>query len=205
MREVVSTANIQMGLQQALNYLLFRADQIALAILGLKMQQSNAVGMYLFLAKFPELVSGIMVVAGTVFFPKAYLKYPFDLKALLGRAWKVSGFIAAYLLAVASAIFAYLFLWKGETIPPSLVIPFLIHAFCIILVNNITYSTLRQGYLKRLLTNLTWAVLAGIALFLLVQLDFSIRVLSWIVPLQLLLFVSLTLTRGWGSKRDLYA
>lgn len=205
LREVVSAANVQMGLQQALNYMLFRADQIALAILGLKMQQSESAGMYLFLAKFPELVSGVMVVVGTVFFPRMYLKYPFDLQTLINTARNESILVAAYVLSVSSALFGYLFLWKGESISPYLVVPFLIHALCIIIVNNVTYSTLRQGYLNRLLTNLTWAVLSGAALCLIVYHEFSIRLLSWLVPIQLLLFIVLSLTLAWGQRRDLYA
>jgi len=203
-REVDCTANVRMGTQQALNYLLFRADQIILAVLGLKMQMDSTVGMYVFLAKFPELVSGVMVVAGTVIFPRMYIRYPFDRQALLGAVRAHSGYIAGYTAAVAAALFAYLALWNGQAIPLYLAVPFLVQSLCIVLANNITYSTLRQGYLQRLLVNLTRAVLAGGVIFLFLQHDFSIRTLSWIVPVQLLLFIGLSLTLGWGRRRELY-
>jgi len=203
-REVDCTANAQMGLQQALNYLLFRGDQIVLAVLGLKMQMNGAVGMYVFLAKFPELASGVIGVAGTVLFPRMYIRYPFDRQAFLGTIRGYSGYIAGYVAAVSVAFFAYLCLWKGQAIPFYLAIPFLVHSLCIVMVNNITYSTLRQGYLQRLLVNLTWSVLAGAVIVLFVQHDFSITVLSWIVPVQLLMFTSMSLALSWGRSRELY-
>jgi hypothetical protein len=133
-----------------------------------------------------------------------YIRFPFDRHALLGVIRSHSGYIAGYVAAVSAALFAYLFLWNGQAIPLYLVVPFLVHSLCIVLANNITYSTLRQGYLQRLLVNLTWAVLAGVVIFLFMQHDFSVRTLSWIVPVQLLLFISLSLTLGWGRSRELY-
>jgi len=202
--EVDCTANVQMGLQQALNYLLFRADQIVLAVLGLKMQMNGSVGTYVFLAKFPELVAGVMVVAGAVYFPRMYIRYPFDSQALISTIKGYYGYIVSYVAAVTVALFAYLYLWNGEAIPLYLAVPFLVHSLCIVLVNNITYSTLRQGYLQRLLVNLTWSVLAGVVIFLFLKYDFSIRALSWIVPVQLLLFIGISLTLKWGRSRELY-
>lgn len=204
MQEVVCTANVQMGLQQTLNYILFRADQILLAVLGLKLQSAANASIYVFLAKFPELVSGVMVVVGTVIFPRVYLKYPFDRQTLVGTIKSFSGFICAYVAVVSLAFFVYLLIWKGGALSFYLTIPFLLHALCVILVNNITYSALRQGYLQKLLTNLSWAVLAGGALFLLLQTRFSISALPWLVPLQLLLFITLSLTLDWGRRRELH-
>lgn len=204
MHEVECTAHVQMGIQQVLNYLLFRADQIVLAILGLKMQQNGSVAMYLFLAKFPELVSGILVVAGTVIFPRIYIRYPFDRQMLLPTVWRFSGIIAAYAAALSIALFAYLFLWYGEKVPPYLAVPFLIHSLCIILVNNITYSALRQGYLQRLLTNLTWSLLAGVVSMTLLRSDAAVGILAWLVPTQLLVFIILSLSFSWGRSRELY-
>jgi hypothetical protein len=133
-----------------------------------------------------------------------YIRYPFDRQALLGAIRGYSGYLAGYAAAVTAALFAYLFLWNGQAIPLYLAVPFLVHSLCIVLVNNITYSTLRQGYLQRLLVNLTWAVLAGVVIFLFMQHDFSVRTLSWIVPVQLLLFICMSLTLSWGRNRDLY-
>lgn len=202
--EVACTANIQMGMQQALNYLLFRADQIILAVLGLNLQFNNSVGMYVFLAKFPELVSGVMVVAGTVLFPKVYIKYPLDRTALLGNFKKNAIFVLGYISVIVLSVYIYINLWNGQNIPFYLALPFCIHSSCIILANNITYSSLRQGYLGRLLLNLSVAVLIGLLLAFLVYYDFSVRTLSWIVPIQLIIFISVTFVLKSGRSRELY-
>lgn len=204
MREVVCTASMEMGVQQVLNHLLFRADQIVLAILGLKLQSVNDAGMYIFLAKFPELAAGVMVVAGTVLFPRMYISYPCDIRQLLGSLVKRWPLAAGYVAALALALALYLVLWKGTDISPWLLLPFLLHTLAIILVNNITYSALRQGYLRRLLINLAVAVSVGLAVAVQLHFDFNVFVLAWIVPVQLLVFISLTFALNWGRTRQLY-
>jgi len=204
MRQVVCTASLEMGVQQALNYLLFRADQIVLAILGLQLQSLNDAGMYIFLAKFPELAAGIMVVAGTVLFPRIYISYPCDIRQLLGALVKHGPLAAGYVAALALSMYVYLLLWKGPDISPWLLLPFLLHTMVIVLVNNITYSALRQGYLRRLLTNLALAVSVGLAVAVQLHFGFNVFALAWIVPVQLLVFITLTFALNWGRTRQLY-
>lgn len=204
MQEVVCKANVAMGGQQALNYLLFRIDQLLLAIVALKMVTPENAGMYVFLAKFPELVSGVMVVAGSVLFPARYIKYPFSSKDIFKILKKYAVFIAGYFTAILLAFYAYLHLWKGTGIPWHLVVPFFVHSLCIVLVNNISYSALRQGYLHRLLLNLLYSVLTGLFLGAIIFVNFNVGSLSLIVPAQLLLFVTLSLVMGWGQRKELY-
>lgn len=114
--------------------------------------------------------------------------------------WFLIGYVAALLLS----FFAYLLLWKGALIPVYLALPFLVHALCILPVNNLTYSMLRQGYLHRLLVNLALSVIVGLVLVLVLQYEFSVNTLALVVPLQLLLLVSLSLSLDWGRRRVLY-
>lgn len=201
--EVVCRVNIQMGLQQALNYLMFRADQIVLALIGLNSQFSENLSLYVFLAKFPELLSGVLVIAGTVFFPKYYLKYPFSVNAIISKCLKNAPIFLFYAALVLLAFLAYSGLWKGSAISPNLLIPFFVHSLFILLANNITYSALRQGYLRRLLMNLAISAFSGLVMAIVV-LRFDVMLLAWAVPLQLLVFIILTLLFKWGRPVGLY-
>jgi hypothetical protein len=197
-------ANLEMGLQQALNYLLFRADQIMVAVLGLQAQVQEHLGMYLFLAKFPELAAGVLGIAGTVVFPMLYLKQPLDYRLLRPRAGRLALGGAAFCGGVGLSLLFYLGFWKGEGIPPQLALPFLVHALCIMLVNHITYSSLRQGYLQRLLMQLLISLAGGAFVVMWLGFNFSLLTLSWLVPIQLLAFVLLSLLLPRGTRRELY-
>ena len=205
MNQVVCKVNVEMGIQQSLNYVLFRADQIVLAIMGLKLRTNINLDMYVFMAKFPELLSGVMLIAGAVLFPKIFIRYPFNFQDILNTLRKYSFVIAGYFIVVLLTLCIYTYLWKGENIPGYLLGPFLIHSLSIVLVNNITYSALRQGFLRRLLVNLSFSVLAGLFFSIYLFTNFTIGALSWVVPAQLLLFITMSLVIGWGQSRELYS
>jgi len=90
-KKIVSKIDYQMGTQQILNYLMFRADQLLISIL-IAGKQITIIGYsveeYLYLAKFPELIARIVVYIGIVLFPKLFISYPvinkkiFNLKSL---------------------------------------------------------------------------------------------------------------------------
>lgn len=204
MTEVCCNVNFSMGIQQGLNYLMFRADQVVLAVLGVTVQLKNDIAMYVFLAKFPELLSGILVIAGTVLFPRYYIKYPFDQKMIFSWLRNKISVILVYISMLALALYMYTYLWSGRMFPFYLMIPFVVHSLCIIVANNITYSSLRQGYLRRLLSNLAISLVAGLSLTLLACLKFTIIYLAWIVPLQLMVFIALTFSLKWGRQVGLH-
>jgi hypothetical protein len=193
-----------MGVQQALNYLLFRFDQVLLALLGLKTQFGETVALYVFLAKFPELAAGVLVIAGTVAFPKRYLHYPVEYGALWQGTRRNAARIAGYLLSCGVAALLYTRVWKGAAIPWLLVLPFLLHALLILPANNLTYSMLRQGYLGGLVRKLAWSGAAGAALVLLLGAARDLTALPWLIPAQLLAFILQGLCLGWGKQRVLY-
>lgn len=199
-----SSISVGMGTQQALNYLMFRSDQILLALMGLRESRPADVGLYLFLAKFPELVSGVVVVAGAVYFPGMYLRYPFTLRELMRGSAQGVAVLGCYGASLVAALAVYTLLWNGPAFPRFLLVPFLVHGFCVIMANNITYSTLRQGYLRALLRNLSAAVVAGCLLAAYVQFDASLAAVAWIVPVQLMTFILLSVFLEWGQPRELH-
>lgn len=204
MREVSCTAGIGMGVQQGLNYLLFRLDQLVLALLGVRFLTEGDAGLYVFLAKFPELAAGVMGVAATVIFPSLYLRYPFRRREIPARLARHGLLITGYVAVMALVLLVYTRLRVGTDVSPWLLAPFLVHAVAIILVNNLTYSALRQGYLRRLLVNLALAVAAGLAMAAFLPFGFDLYLLAWIVPVQLLVFIALTFALDWGRAREIY-
>lgn len=198
-----SNVHAKMGVQQTLNFLLYRLDQIILAIIGLKLQ-SDQFSMYIYMAKFPEILSSVIVIIGTVSFPKAYIRYPFTLEGMMSQLKRYRLYLVGYLLALMTLLYAYMKLWIGQADPLYLAPPFLLHALLMLFANNVTYSMLRQGYLGKLILNLSMAVAIG-GLVSISGGAVSIYVLSWIVPLQLATFMATSLAANWGKRIELQA
>jgi hypothetical protein len=205
MEKIDISCTIEMGVQQALNYLLFRFDQVLLAVMGLKTHFSETVALYVFLAKFPELAAGVMVIAGTVAFPSLYIHYPIDSGEIWKTIQKYSLVIAAYTLVLPLAAAAYMIVWKGNGVPWLVVLPFVIHSLLILPTNNLTYSMLRQGYLGGLISKLAISAVSALILILALGAYRDITILAWLVPAQLFTFILLGLLFGWGRQKALYA
>lgn len=203
--EFTSDVNLKMGVQQVFNFLLYRMDQIVLAVFGLKGQFDENISMYIFMAKFPEILTSVVVILGTVIFPKAYVRYPFTLHSLLVQLKRFKFFLPGYALLLAVLMYAYTIFWNGTTSPLYLVPPFLLNALIMIFANNISYSMLRQGYLQRLIVNMILAVMTGFLLTLLFMGGINMYLLSWIVPIQMIVFVALSLTAQWGKNIELHS
>lgn len=203
--EFSSDVNLKMGIQQVFNFLLFRMDQIILAVIGLKEHFDESISMYIYMAKFPEILASIIVILGTVTFPKAYIKYPFTMLALLSQFKRYKMFFLGYVVLFVVLIFAYMKFWNGQTSPSFLALPFLLNALLIIFANNIMYSMLRQGYLHKLVVNLALAVMMGLFFSLVFIGGINIYLLSWIVPVQVLIFLLLSFSAKWGKSIELHA
>jgi hypothetical protein len=206
---IVCKANFQMALQQAQNYVLFRGDQllIALVVYGFAtgFVAQDELQAYLFMAKFPELVSSGVVVLGTIAFPVLHLlpDRRIHRDAGLPRAFIYMS-SAGFALAILFGASAYTLIYSG-TIPATLAIPFVLHALLIFPVNMITYSMLRSGHLSTLLHNLQYSIATGFSVLVVLALvDTPKMGLLYLVPSQLGAFTVLGLFRRWGSARRLY-
>jgi hypothetical protein len=206
---VVCTTNLAMGYQQLLNYITFRGDQLLLATgIGAAVIQTGGpdfLQKYLFLARYPDLVSGVMVVLGVVLLPRLFLPYPiegFRLRSAVVRHWP---WLLAYVAAIATPILFQSLLWQGSTIHRWLLVAFVASALLILPANVLTYSMIRQGHLAALVRNLTWAIVGGLVLN---GVGYALSTpipLVLTIPTQLSLFVTLGLTTSWGARKALYA
>jgi len=195
------------GAQGALNLFAFRSDQIALALLlflGADWVAGSAdLNAYVFLARFPELATGILVLAGTVLFPGRHLG-PRPL-AGGGRVLGYYGALAASILVLAAAgVVAALPVFVGKTPPAAWVAPFILQVPLVLLANLVTYSMQSQGYLPGLLRNLLAGSLAGLAVIGLAVAGHSLAGVAWGGPVQLAVFVALGLVADWGRAIALF-
>ncbi len=200
--------NLPMGFQQALNYGLFRLDEVLLAavVIGTAALAGRE---YVFQARFPHMISMLALMVGVVLFPHFYLvcgprglprfgSMPFR----AGAIWITA---AAGVAGVVGVNYLYrLIMWDGECALPEL--PFILHACAILPVNMITYSMLRQGCLRGLLRNLLGGVTVGI-IYLSVALSLGYSwpfALCWLSAVQLYAMIALSLLFNWGKSKPGY-
>lgn len=204
--EVICTASLEMGMQQVLNYLLFRNDQLIISFFLLSTLATKKIGTYVYMAKFPEIVASVMVVAGTVYFPSMYIQYPVNWARVFSQIKKYRLYVLAYCLLMAGVVLMYRRFWSGVSFPLLVLLPFLIQALMVIIINNVTYSMLRQGYISGLLRNLIVSIIAGLLYFAMVLgTGMDIYALAWLVPIQFLIFLMLSFFSKCGKKVTLYA
>lgn len=195
------------GAQGALNLALFRSDQILLALLlflgAAWLQGAPELNQYVFLARLPELATGVLVLAGTVFFPAHHLYAHRD----EGDRRNVRTYLALALATGVGGILAVLAArpaFAGPALPVAWCAPFVVQMPLILLANLATYSMQSQGHLPGLLRNLLFAAIAGGALATAAVHAESALLLAWVVPLQLAVFVALALAAPWGKPIALF-
>jgi hypothetical protein len=189
--------------QGVLNLGLFRLDQLALAGAwfgpGQGAPAGNLVAAYVFLARFPETATGVLVLVGTVLFPNVHFR-PSESGIEWRRAARLCAALA--LLAAGAALVA---IWLaapffgGVSIPVELVYPFAVHVALILPANLVTFSMQSYGFLPALLRNYGVAIAAGALVTIGFLATSSFILLAWVVPLQLGLVLVLTAALPWGK------
>ncbi len=174
----------QMAVQQLLNYGLFKNDQLAMALVGSSTVEQGRI--FVYLARFPELVSAVVVALAPMFFPKIYST----------QAKGHTREIIIFLLIVASVIIVGAFGF-GRFSPAGMVTDFspfaaiAIHGLLVGPVNFKTYELLRSKNESFLMAALVRSNLFGIGLIAVATLG-SVRLSSnvlWVVPAQQLVFL----------------
>lgn len=209
-RTIALTGVGKFGAQGVLNLALFRLDQTALvvALFSSSVWHSGLqeLGQYLFLARFPEFATGILVLIGTVFFPRYHFAPPNQEPHHRGReVGRVYLLVALACLAFALvAILGGRYVFAGPVPPILWCVPFVVQIPLILLANVATYSMQSQGYVNGLLRNLALAIAAGTVPLTIGIATGSLYALAWTVPLQLATYVGLTRIVSWGSPTRLY-
>ena len=205
---VVASGNLPMGVQQALNFGLFRLDELLLAmiVLGAGATMGRE---FVFQARFPQLISIIVVLSGVVVFPHFYLECGrHGRPRLCGTPLRASHLVVLAVIGVvglfAMNIVYRRLLWAEPTTLPS--VPFVLHACAVLPVNVITYSMLRQGCLLGLLRNLACSLAVGgvyLAVARLAGCPWT-HALAWLSAIQLTAMIAFSFMLPWGTSRNAY-
>ena len=192
------------GAQGALNMLLFRSDQLALAVMHFALLGALALdpmlAAYVFLARIPELGTGLIVLLGTLFFPSHRLE-PGKPGAHLGfYAWLVVGAGAGAAVALAALVPTF----AGPHPTLAWCAPFAVQVPLILLANLATYSMQSAHHLPGLIRNLSVSCVAGAAFIALAAWQGSLLLLAWTVPLQLAIFFALVVAAPWGRPVTMF-
>ena len=207
---VTFNAPIRMGLQQCLNFLLFRFDQVFLSVTNLPTVtqggSSTFLSAYLSLAKYPEALSAAFVIVGTVFFPKLAS----EIQLNTNMEWQATGrkiavlapIVAACMIAIVFGAYVYsaVFVTDNPGLPP---MAFAIQALLVLPVNWVTFSMLRNGTMTALNRNLALSICVGL-LFTLLGARWLEVTLVWVVSVQLAVFICLRLILPSGQAAAAY-
>jgi hypothetical protein len=205
------TGKSRFGAQGALNLALFRSDQIMLAVTvfatNVLLIDLGELSKYLFLARFPEVATGVLVLVGTVFFPTYHFSDAGRTRremrrSAVGRFYVFAACICLLVGMITIAIARYLF--AGPLPPLAWCAPFALQIPLILLANLATYSMQSQGYVPVLLRNLAISVAAGAVVLSAAVATGSLYMLAWTVPSQLAIFITLFYIAPWGTSTTLF-
>jgi hypothetical protein len=183
-RQDIAILSYHIPLQQVGNFLMFRSDQLLIAA-GLCLTifaPMYSISKYLFLAKFPEVICGVVAGLGPIIYKKFADNTRFSIFSLLSNKLFILFSLALFIVQILSII---LF---PQIIPFSqflLCLPFLLATLLILPSNLVTYVLLKTNKLSEISRLNFVGAIAGISVFIVAFLFHSAITLSLIVPVQL--------------------
>jgi hypothetical protein len=181
-----------LGTQQILNYGLFKNDQLVTGIVNSAGTAGDAV--FVYLARFPELISAMLTACAPVLLPGIYARKGMDTLRVLVRSTQGALGIAAIIL-VATLYGATAAKPMATAVWP-LLPAVIMHSVFALPVNYRTYALFREHRERTLLTGLVKANAVGIGISaviasLLAEIPPAIL---WVVPAQQAVFL-------WSTRR----
>ena len=200
-RDDILILSARVPLQQAGNYLLFRFDQvfIALNVIPSLIFSFSIPQDYLFYSKFVDVFSGVATSLSPIIIGYAQAhSTEISFKPIL----KNKLYILISISAIMSlALFSYLFLKDFDLLHLLLIVPFAVSILMIVPVNLINYELYRRNDLKRL-NEINFKAFIPSLVLISVNLYFKSTILfAFIVPLQLFSFFILQKTDN-KKRRD---
>jgi hypothetical protein len=176
-----------MGLQQVLNYLLFKGDAVILSfplvlMTFLRISEKETVEI-LFLSRFPELISGITVSLSVLYYPKFYFR---NINEFVKKVNK--RLILIYFLILLFFMLLYLNFWHHSfALNTFNIIFYFVAGFFVVICNLISFNLIRDNNHKKLIKNLAISVSFG-AFYILLCIIFSIKLIFLFVVIQMIIF-----------------
>ena len=184
-----------LGIQQILNFSLFKIDQIIISLgavlvvfFGIAGQDIQQI---LFLSKFPELVSGVLVSLSFLYAPYLIIESREGLIAVLD---KYKWILVLYGGGLAIALWIYTLIWRGEAdLDIVYAVSYLIVSVLAVFVNMVTLGYLKKNEVNILVKNLVISSGIGIVFLLIIPFLGMGRYMVCCVPMQMLFFLILRL------------
>ena len=184
-----------LGIQQILNFSLFKIDQIIISLGAVLLVFFGIAGQdiqqILFLSKFPELVSGVLVSLSFLYAPYLIIESREGLIAVLD---KYKWLLLLYGVGLAVALWVYTLIWRGEAdLDIVYAVSYLIVSVLAVFVNMVTLGYLKKNEVNILVKNLVISSGIGIVFLLIIPFLGMGRYMVCSVPIQMLFFLALRL------------
>lgn len=185
---------INLGIQQVLNFNLFKVDQIIISLSGIVvlLGLSKAdVQQVLFLTRFPELVSGVLVSLSFLYAPHLVIE---NSKSFVEKFKKYKWYFLLYVMGLLLVFGMYLFIWEGkEKLNIFYIINYLMVAVFALFVNMITLGYMKTNKVSSLVRNLLISSILGLMFLLICYFSELGRYMVGVVAIQMLVFLVLRL------------
>ena len=186
---------INLGIQQILNFSLFKIDQIIISlgaaimiVLGLSEVDIQQI---LFLTRFPELVSGVLVSLSFLYAPYLVIDDSHKLMDVLG---KYKWYFLLYIVGLLLVFGVYLFIWEGEeNINIFYVVTYFLVSVLALFVNMITLGYMKKSKVNNLVKNLLISNLLGLSIGVVGYFLGLGKYVVGIVAIQMIVFLILRL------------
>jgi hypothetical protein len=179
-----------LGVQQVLNYLLFRLDQVSIPLISRSISGFQDEGLidFVFLVKYPEMASLLSTALGAIVFPKllALREGKKDNKPI-----NYVYFNLALFFLMTFGLLLYEVLFNKALCSWVIFVPLAIAATLCFEVNYITFLLLAKSQFKDLIIGLSVAVLAGVFMASISAAIDSYDLVYWIVPVQMIAFIGI--------------
>jgi hypothetical protein len=186
--------SFQVSLQQILNYLLFKSDQIIIATLVIKFHWFSFTGndqnWFIYLSKFPEVISGVLVGLSALYL-NSFAKQINEAGIFNWYKKNLKIIIASMLVLISLAFIHFAYGVYKQPTAAFLYIPFLLHCLFIVPTNLFTYLQLQNQNLPVLNKNYAIALGMGLIVLLVTWVSQKPLLLILMVPTQLIVFNAL--------------
>jgi len=207
LRNVDSRVDYWMAVQQSLNFFLYRADILLVGLIEPRNLPSIEVQHIVFLSRCPELFATLCTTIAPAVLPVLVISADKARRSAHLPSVKPLLYSNCLLcLLIIPSVYAYCLIWKGPGIPVRSAVAYGLQAALVLPVYVCSYSMLKSGFIKGLVSKLGFSAGSGmiLGLILLAMGVQATRVLPWIVVVQLASFLVLVILYSWGGTSGLH-
>jgi hypothetical protein len=185
----IAILSYNVPLQQIGNYFMFRFDQVVIAMsLGIAFLGNKLLmGQYLFLAKFPEVASGVIVSLA----PLLYRQLGNQVVTSLKNLFKNRIFLLMSICICICQLAVTFFVFKPRNMDNNILlfVPFVISSLLVLPTNMVTYFLLKKAAIAKInILNLI-SCITGVIILFISLLCANVYLFSLVVPMQLLIYI----------------